>query len=131
MSVVFQRTTWLYIPGYRNLLKKYMYIFSELKKKLESIHFLKKVLHCCNILSIAKGYILLKFNSLYSICEGKYYILKSYIILCKPGYRYNNSICKVIHNSLPDFRTRQRNNQDRCSRKDHISRHKISSSLFG
>ena len=40
-----------------------------------------------------------------------------------PNYR-------VIHKSLPDFRTRLRNNQDRHGRKEHINRLRISPSFF-
>ena len=36
----------------------------------------------------------------------------------------------IIHNSLRDFRTRLRNNQDRHGRKEHINRYRISPSFF-
>ena len=34
----------------------------------------------------------------------------------------NVTICRVIHKSLRDFRTRLRNNQDKHGRKEHINR---------
>jgi hypothetical protein len=64
------------------------------------------------IILIPKGLKIMSYFSRY-LSGGKKYIYTEF-----------------IYKSLRDFRTRLRNNQDRHGRKEHINRHRISSSFF-
>ena len=56
--------------------------------------------------------------------------LVKYRVPVRHGVWNFESIYRVIHKSLRNFRTRLRNNQDRHERKEHINRYRISQSFF-